>query len=68
MDTIITLTEEEYWELSNAHAGICYVCGELDDCAGCEPDARKYRCGACGERALYGLEWAMVEGKVGIEC
>jgi hypothetical protein len=34
--------------------GLCLACG--NEQAGCEPDARKYRCEACGERAVYGAE------------
>jgi hypothetical protein len=34
--------------------GICVSCGEEQE--GCEPDARKYRCEACSEFAVYGAE------------
>ena len=34
--------------------GFCIKCGEEAD--GCEPDARRYRCEACGARAVYGAE------------
>lgn len=34
--------------------GFCAACGE--EAEGCEPDARKYECEHCGERAVYGAE------------
>lgn len=69
MEPIITLTDSEYWQLSNAYAGLCLSCGELDECARIEPDARACRCNACGDRELYGLEQAMLMGLVEVtEC
>jgi hypothetical protein len=32
--------------------GFCINCGEEAD--GCEPDARRYECEACGAKAVYG--------------
>lgn len=34
--------------------GLCISCGA--EAEGVEPDARKYECEACGERAVYGAE------------
>jgi len=34
--------------------GFCIACGA--EAEGCEPDARKYVCESCGERAVYGAE------------
>jgi len=34
--------------------GFCLICGA--EAEGCEPDARKYECGACGEKQVYGAE------------
>lgn len=34
--------------------GFCLACGH-EQC-GCEPDARRYQCEACGERKVYGAE------------
>ena len=34
--------------------GFCIECGA--EAWGCEPDARKYECEACGEKAVYGAE------------
>ena len=38
--------------------GLCLACGEAQE--GCEPDARRYRCEACGERKVYGAEEALL--------
>ena len=34
--------------------GFCLKCGNEQE--GCEPDARKYECEACGAKAVYGAE------------
>lgn len=34
--------------------GICIHCGAEQ--FGCEPDARRYPCEACGERKVYGAQ------------
>lgn len=34
--------------------GFCICCGVEN--GGCEPDARRYECDACGEMAVYGAE------------
>jgi len=34
--------------------GLCVACGHEQE--GCEPDARRYECEACGERQVYGAE------------
>jgi hypothetical protein len=39
--------------------GFCIRCGA--DADGCEPDAREYRCEACGELAVYGAEQLLLE-------
>jgi hypothetical protein len=41
--------------------GICVACGA--DADGCEPDARRYECECCGEKAVYGAqELLMIAG------
>ena len=47
----------ERYQLDNENPGFCLVCG--DEQGGCEPDARKYKCEACGEKAVYGAEEIM---------
>ena len=42
--------------------GVCTKCGNIQ--SGCEPDARNYECEDCGENAVFGLEQAILEGKV----
>jgi DNA-directed RNA polymerase subunit RPC12/RpoP len=36
------------------YIGFCLECGAEN--YGCEPDARKYECEDCGQRAVYGAE------------
>lgn len=44
--------------------GFCVVCGAESDGL-VEPDARKYKCGACGKLAVYGAEELMLMGYAG---
>ena len=43
--------------------GFCLACGEEAD--GCEPDARRYECEACGEKRVYGAEELAIMGFAG---
>jgi hypothetical protein len=43
--------------------GFCIACGEEAD--GCEPDARRYKCEACGERAVYGADELLTTWQLG---
>ena len=48
--------------LGMGNPGVCLACGEIDEYAGCEPDAEDYECPSCGECRLWGLEQALVAG------
>jgi hypothetical protein len=56
-----SLAEDEMLE----EGGFCLACG-LEAC-GVEPDARKYRCEACGARKVYGLEELALMGLILID-
>lgn len=58
MDMVIQSIERRNMSLDNP--GICLVCGNEQD--GCEPDARKYECEACGEHAVFGDEEILMCG------
>ena len=55
-DRVAELCELRMTSLENP--GLCVACGE--DADGCEPDARKYRCEACGAMAVYGAEELLI--------
>lgn len=38
--------------------GFCLSCG--NEQGGCEPDARRYECEACGEKQVYGAEELLI--------
>lgn len=57
-------TEDEYHFLERESLGVCLACGNTQD--GCEPDARKHKCEACGEKKVYGAEEAVVMGRLRI--
>lgn len=40
--------------------GFCLACGNEQD--GCEPDARRYVCEACGEPQVYGAQELAIMG------
>jgi hypothetical protein len=59
----ITLTAEEYQRLRDEDCGVCLACGEIIDC-GVEPDARNYHCDSCGKDRVFGIEEAMLMGRI----
>lgn len=58
----ITITLEQYEEAREDYLGYCIKCGAERD--SCEPDARKYPCEECGEKAVYGADEFLVMGLV----
>jgi hypothetical protein len=40
--------------------GICLECGNEQE--GCEPDARNYKCEACGKPSVFGAEEILLMG------
>lgn len=52
LDKIMDACNRRNTSLDNP--GFCVACGNEQE--GCEPDARKYECEACGERQVYGAE------------
>jgi hypothetical protein len=59
----IRLSEAEYAELSADCGGVCLACGEIQ-WGGCEPDARNYPCESCGQNRVFGVEEALMMGRV----
>jgi len=51
-ERLIDAVERSMFGLDNP--GLCIDCGNEQE--GCEPDARRYKCEACGERTVYGAE------------
>ena len=49
-ERLLQAAEEQM--LGDGNAGFCTACGEERD--GCEPDARRYPCEACGANKVYG--------------
>ena len=58
----IKATLEQVQQLDEDMAGLCAACGFEQ--FGCEPDAERYKCESCGERAVYGPHWWIMTGKV----
>lgn len=59
---IIRIGEATYADMSVNYGGYCTACG--DEAYGVEPDARRYKCESCGERAVYGIEELLVMGLI----
>lgn len=49
------ITDSEY-------LGLCRHCGSVAECV--EPDARNYKCGACGMLEVFGLEELLLMGEI----
>jgi hypothetical protein len=62
------MTYDEFTAATNGlgSPGVCLSCGDYDEYAGCEPDAEHYECSACGEKQLFGLDQALLLGKIQI--
>lgn len=61
----ITFSEEEFTDLVNEGGwGVCLKCTEL--ASGVEPDAEFYECECCEKRAVFGLEQALLWGKINL--
>ena len=56
IERVVAVCKAEMFGLENP--GFCLACGE--DADGCEPDARKYECEACGECQVYGAEEVLI--------
>jgi len=59
-EKVYEVSEDEYHEGCN---GICLSCGQIQY-GGIEPDARGYECDDCGDFHVYGLEEALMMGRV----
>ena len=55
-DRVLDAVERRMTTLDNP--GFCLACG--NEAGGVEPDARKYKCEACGERQVYGADELLV--------
>jgi hypothetical protein len=61
----VAMSASEYERHREEYSGLCLACGEIQE-GGCEPDARNYECDACGEMRVYGIEEALMMGRVTI--
>jgi len=59
-----SMTEEEYREGDEGGLGYCVACGV--DATPVEPDAEKYKCEACGQHQVYGLDNLLIMGHIDI--
>lgn len=59
----ITCSQDEYQDHVDCYDGICFACGEWIE-GGTEPDAQNYLCPYCGEKAVQGVEIALVGGHI----
>lgn len=59
---VFIMGEDEYQGMNEDGGGVCLACGA--ECSGVEPDAVGYRCEDCGMNKVYGLENALLMGRV----
>lgn len=62
---MITIDAEQYESMREDSGGFCLACKA--EAYGVEPDARRYECESCGEKAVYGIEELLIMGKIDIE-
>jgi hypothetical protein len=55
-------TLEQIQQADDDQAGFCLECGLMQ--FNCEPDARHYKCEACGERQVFGASELVFMGRV----
>lgn len=60
---VIEMTEADYEEYTESYSGVCLGCGEIQE-GGCEPDAERYPCDACEKPRVYGVEQALLMGRI----
>ena len=58
----LMFTLEQIQAADDDQAGFCLACGNMQ--FNCEPDARNYRCEACGERRVFGAAELVFMGHV----
>jgi Zn finger protein HypA/HybF involved in hydrogenase expression len=56
IETVMAGVERAMSDCENV--GFCLSCGQEAD--GCEPDAEKYTCEACGSNMVYGAEQILI--------
>jgi len=61
---MISMSEEEFLDMSNDFCGICLACQEVMYTI--DPDGRKCKCDNCGEKAVYGIEELLLMGEINI--
>lgn len=57
---------ENFRAACDSYDGFCTNCNDITN-SGVEPDARRYDCEVCGERAVYGMEEALMNGSIQVE-
>ncbi len=59
-----TITYTDYLDAENNMVGRCTACHARQ--GGCEPDARGYKCEACGAFRVYGMEELAMMGGIAV--
>ena len=60
---VFTISEEEFEQLNENSGGICLACGATQE-GDLEPDAENRECESCGENQLFGIEQALIMGRI----
>jgi hypothetical protein len=59
---VFVMTEGEFSGMNEDGAGLCLACGA--EASGVEPDAVGYKCEECRAPKVYGIENALLMGRV----
>ena len=63
---MLKISEEQYYYLREDYCGVCLSCWEIAY-GDTEPDARNYKCEACEKKEVFGIDEALIIGKVEIK-
>jgi hypothetical protein len=63
---IVRMPWEEFEAAAEAFEGFCTTCNEITN-SGVEPDASRYECESCGNRTVYGMAEALLNGSIQVE-
>ncbi len=64
--TTLDLTPSEYQDHDDSNDGYCVQCNAITRSGDTEPDAREYPCPDCNGTNCYGIQEALLMGKLNI--
>lgn len=60
---LVRMSWDDFEAAAESYEGFCTTCNEVTN-SGVEPDARRYECESCGNRTVYGMAEALMNGSI----